>query len=164
MWPQRCKSVQEHCILRLSLKCVGRCPECAPSEWRRNICQGSSEPTAGSVQISEKKWVCANNTGEVLTACCRCMAGQAKVCSHIGAVLWKVDLAIARGITAIRCTDSTTLWNQGTKRNVEPSRLSNIKFKLSKRSVDAPYQANQPWPLRTIMDAVQLQALHEASP
>ncbi|CAN7977845.1 unnamed protein product, partial [Ixodes persulcatus] len=81
-------------------------------------------------------WVCAKPSGEVITGGCSCMAGQAKVCSHVGAILWKVDMAVAGGLTGEACTDTTSTWNRGTKRNVEPALLETIGFKLQKRTVD----------------------------
>ncbi|XP_064468467.1 uncharacterized protein LOC135379147, partial [Ornithodoros turicata] len=82
-------------------------------------------------------WACAKYSGMVVTAGCTCMAGQAKVCSHIGAILWKVDLAVSKGLTGISCTDTTIEWNRGTKRNVEPAVLQDITFRLQKRTVDS---------------------------
>lgn len=43
-------------------------------------------------------WVCAK-IGKILTAGCTCMAGQGKVCSHTGAILWKIDTAVCQGLT-----------------------------------------------------------------
>lgn len=122
------------------------------------------KPSQAVNNPAKNVWVCAKNTGEVITAGCTCMAGQARVCSHVGAVLWKVDLAVARGMTGLSCTDSEAQWNKGTKRNVEPGRLSEITFKLGKRTVDEPTQASQLRPLKTVMDAAQLKSLHENSP
>ncbi|KAG0427726.1 hypothetical protein HPB47_025251, partial [Ixodes persulcatus] len=89
---------------------------------------------------------------------------QARVCSHIGAVLWKIDLAVARGMTGFTSTDATSLWNQGTKRNVQTGRLSVIAIKLAKRSVDETVQPRNPRSLQTVMDAAEMKALHENSP
>ncbi|XP_042144335.1 uncharacterized protein LOC115311463 [Ixodes scapularis] len=126
--------------------------------------KGQVKPSQAVNNPAKNVWVCAKNTGEVITAGCTCMAGQARVCSHVGAVLWKVDLAVARGMTGLSCTDSEAQWNKGTKRNVEPGRLSKITFKLEKRTVDEPTQASQLRPLKTVMDAAQLKSLHENSP
>lgn len=126
--------------------------------------KGQVRPSQAVNSTTNNVWVCAKNSGEVVTAGCSCMAGQAKVCSHVGAVLWKVDLAVARGMTGLSCTDETSQWNCGTKRNVEPGRLSNITFKLAKRSVDEAGKTSLPRPLLTVLDAAQLKALHENSP
>ncbi|XP_037555745.2 uncharacterized protein LOC119432660, partial [Dermacentor silvarum] len=75
-------------------------------------------------------WVSAKKQGEVLRAGCTCMAGQARVCSHVGAVLWKIDCAVSRGMTGKTCTDEAAKWNKGTTRNVQPSEIEAINFKL----------------------------------
>ncbi|XP_049518797.1 uncharacterized protein LOC119440264 [Dermacentor silvarum] len=85
-------------------------------------------------------WVSAKKQGEVLSAGCTCMAGQARVCSHVGAVLWKIDCAVSRGLTGKTCTDEAAKWNKGTTRNVQPSEIEAINFKLQKRTVDPAVQ------------------------
>ncbi|XP_070390815.1 uncharacterized protein [Dermacentor albipictus] len=89
-------------------------------------------------------WACVRHTGQVITAGCSCMAGKARVCSHVGAILWKVDMAVASGMTGTSCTDRTAQWNRGTKRNVEPVLLEDMDFKLQKRTVDSENKAPKP--------------------
>ncbi|XP_077553851.1 uncharacterized protein LOC144168763 isoform X2 [Haemaphysalis longicornis] len=81
-------------------------------------------------------WVCCERSGAVITGGCTCMAGQGKVCSHVGALLWKVDLAVLSGFTGEGCTDKTAGWNKGTKRNMEPTALEDINFKVAERTID----------------------------
>lgn len=81
-------------------------------------------------------WACVRRAGQVITAGCSCMAGKTRVCSHIGALLWKVDMAVSSGMTGTSCTDQAALWNRGTKRNVEPVLLEEMNFKLQKQTVD----------------------------
>lgn len=69
--------------------------------------KASVKPSQAVNSTANSVWICAKNTGEVLTGRCSCMAGQAKVCSHIGSVLWKIDMAVARGMTGFSSTDST---------------------------------------------------------
>lgn len=116
-----------------------RSPECAPNERGCHLHQMPlSETVTGCKQFCKNIWVCAKSTGEVITAGCICMAGQARVCSHVDSVFWKVDLAAARGLAGLSSIDNVAQWNKGTKRNVEPKRLSEIKFRLKNRSVDEP--------------------------
>lgn len=75
-----------------------------------------------------KAWVCVHQNGNVVTGGCSCMAGQAKVCSHVGALLWKVEYAVSRGLTGATCTDEAAVWNRGTKRNVVAAGLDDITF------------------------------------
>lgn len=67
---------------------------------------------------------------------CTCMAGQELSCSHVGAILWKVEHAVRNNMTGVCCTDETAKWNRGTKRNVEPKSLANIPFKKPKLGDD----------------------------
>lgn len=107
-------------------------------------------------------WVSAKKQGEVLHAGCTCMAGQARVCSHVGAVLWKIDCAVSRGLTGKTCTDEAARWNRGTTRNVQPSEIEGINFKLQKRTVDPAVQR----PARNVQvlfSETELKRLHEDS-
>lgn len=98
--------------------------------------KGEVRPSQAVNNKPHSAWICAKTSGVVITAGCSCMAGKAKVCSHVGAVLWKIDLTVCKGLTGIACTDKTVAWNKGTKRNVEPSVLEDITFKLEKQTVD----------------------------
>ena len=115
-------------------------------------------------QPTHAAWACARYSGEVVTGGCTCMAGQAKVCSHVGAILWKVDMAVTKGLTGIACTDVAAQWNQGTKHNVEPARLGDISFRLQKMTVDPAPTRLPVRPLLMAMDEQQLAALHRNSP
>ncbi|KAG0416208.1 hypothetical protein HPB47_006619 [Ixodes persulcatus] len=57
-----------------------------------------------------KAWVCLHKS-------CSCKAGKARVCSHMGAILWKMEYAFSNNMTGIACTDEAAAWNRGTKRN-----------------------------------------------
>lgn len=99
--------------------------------------KGEVRPSQSVNNKPHRAWACAKYNGMVVTAGCTCMAGEARVCSHVGAILWKVDLAVSKGLTGVSCTDTTMEWNRGTKRNVEPAILQDITFKLQKRTVDS---------------------------
>ncbi|XP_077491446.1 uncharacterized protein LOC144102049 isoform X1 [Amblyomma americanum] len=77
------------------------------------------------------------------------MAGKARVCSHIGALLWKLEMGVQLGITGISCTDKTAAWNRGTKRNVEPALLNSMSFNLKRSTVD-PASTQHPRPTRKV--------------
>ncbi|XP_064464949.1 uncharacterized protein LOC135376376 [Ornithodoros turicata] len=99
--------------------------------------KGEVRPSQAVKNKPQRAWSRARYSGVVLTGGCTCMAGQAKVCSHVGALLWKIDLAVCKGLTGITCTDRAVEWNRGTKRNVEPAVLQDITFKMQRRTVDA---------------------------
>ncbi|XP_077485429.1 uncharacterized protein LOC144095631 [Amblyomma americanum] len=94
-------------------------------------------------------WACVRKNGQVVTAGCSCMAGKARACSHIGALLWKLEMGVQLGITGISCTDKAAAWNRGTKRNVEPALLNSMSFNLKRSTVD-PASTQHPRPTRKV--------------
>lgn len=110
-------------------------------------------------------WVCAKSEGEVVTAGCTCMAGMARVCSHVGAVLWKVDSAASAGFTGHACTDAAMKWNQGTRKNVVPAALHNIDFRLEREaSTNANMHLRRTKKCRNFRDDKELQEFLETAP
>ena len=58
-------------------------------------------------------WVAINlKEPSVETVHCTCMAGFGESCSHIGALLFKLEAAIRAGFTKNACTDVAWAWNQ----------------------------------------------------
>ena len=60
------------------------------------------------------------------------MAGLGLSCSHVGALLWKIEYAARNNMTGVSCTDETARWNKGTTRNIEPKPLVSIQLKKQK--------------------------------
>ena len=56
-------------------------------------------------------WVAVSRDAKVLTAHCDCMAGLGETCSHIAAVLFKIEAAVRLGYTSVACTDEPCQWN-----------------------------------------------------
>lgn len=125
--------------------------------------KGEVSPSQAVSGTPRTAWVCAKRSGEVLTAGCTCMAGQGKVCSHAGAIMWKIDMAVCQGLTTKTCTDRTAAWNSGTKRNVQPAVLEDIDFHLQQRTVD-PLPAKRSRPTFVPPTAEEVKKLHEESP
>ncbi|KAM7299602.1 uncharacterized protein ISCGN_020168 [Ixodes scapularis] len=126
--------------------------------------RGQITPSQSVNQAFHTAWVCAKDCGEIVTGGCTCMAGQARVCGHVGAILWKVDFAVTKGLTGLACTDVAAKWNRGTKHNVEPARLADITFHLQKRTVDPAPNKLRLQPLLMAMDEAQIRDLHRNSP
>jgi len=78
----------------------------------------------------------------IMNGWCSCMAGRGHSCSHIGAILWKIDHAVRNNLTGLACIDESANWNRGTTRNVEPRALSSINFKKPKVGQDIIENAN----------------------
>ena len=74
-------------------------------------------------------WVAINLKGtSVKTAHCTCMAGLGESCSHIGALLFKLEAAIRAGFTKKACTDVACTWNQDFVKKIKPDKIANIKL------------------------------------
>ncbi|XP_021362623.1 uncharacterized protein LOC110456300 [Mizuhopecten yessoensis] len=56
------------------------------------------------------------------------MAGLGETCSHIGALLFKMEAAVRLGYTRSACTDVSCVWNQCFTKNVQPAPIADIKF------------------------------------
>ncbi|XP_070395468.1 uncharacterized protein [Dermacentor albipictus] len=125
--------------------------------------KGEVSPSQALSGTPRTAWVCAKKSGEVITAGCTCMAGRGKVCSHVGAILWKIDMAVCQGLTTKTCTDQTAAWNSGTKRNVQPAVLEDIDFHLEQGTVD-PQPAGCSRPTFVPPTEEDIRKLHEESP
>ncbi|CAC5417634.1 unnamed protein product [Mytilus coruscus] len=77
-------------------------------------------------------YVMCTREGAVEQAWCTCMAGLGLSCSHVGALLWKIEYAVRNSMTGVSCTDETAKWNRGTTRNIEPKPLVSIQLKKPK--------------------------------
>ena len=60
------------------------------------------------------------------TAHCTCMAGLGESCSHIGAILWRLQLHKKT------CTDEVCKWNQDFVKKTKPELIAKINFYSSK--------------------------------
>lgn len=89
-------------------------------------------------------WVLCDMVGTILTGGCSCMAGNSKTCSHVGALLWKIEYAVKLGLTGKSCTDEHMQWNKGSTRNLEPGVLEEMDFKRPKYGSDINNNAEKP--------------------
>eukprot|EP00794_Sanderia_malayensis_P002713 gene2713-3138_t len=66
-------------------------------------------------------WVCVEKkTGSIYCAHCACMAGLGETCSHIAAVLLKLEMAMKMGLTSTSSTSEACKWNATFKDELEP--------------------------------------------
>lgn len=63
-----------------------------------------------------------------MAAHCTCMAGLGETCSHVAAMLYKIEAEVRKGLTHVAPTDMPCKWNQNFTENVTPARVCNIKF------------------------------------
>ncbi|PIK42711.1 hypothetical protein BSL78_20435 [Apostichopus japonicus] len=73
---------------------------------------------------------------------CTCFAGLGSSCNHVGAILYKVDLAWRTGRTRRSVTGQECAWNRyGAKKNVEPKRVADMDWSkphFSKHGLQSP--------------------------
>ena len=79
-------------------------------------------------------WVVIHiDNGWILTANCTCMAGLGSSCSHVAALLFKLEAAAHFKLNnEVACTSKLCAW-KGTKKHVDPAPIKNINFKRSKK-------------------------------
>ena len=80
--------------------------------YLHNVCPFISPQVLHSQRINEtplKPWVIIANDGQVCCAHCTCMAGIAEACTHVGALLFKIEAAVRiRGKKTV--TDVPAYW------------------------------------------------------
>lgn len=79
-------------------------------------------------------WVALSmkDTVHVIAAHCSCMAGLGESCSHIGALLFKMEAAVRLGYTKKACTSEACKWNNDFVKKVKGEPISKIKFYTTK--------------------------------
>ncbi|XP_048091752.1 uncharacterized protein LOC125289110 [Alosa alosa] len=90
------------------------------------------EPSQSINKPKQLAWIMTRPIGIIETVGCSCIAGLGKSCSHAAAVIWKVQNAVVSGKTGLACTDTQRRWNEGTSKNLQPKRLSQIHFRHHK--------------------------------
>ncbi|XP_041371313.1 uncharacterized protein LOC121384798 [Gigantopelta aegis] len=73
-------------------------------------------------------WAALSTDGAVAVAHCDCMAGLGESCSHIAALLFKVEAAVRLGYTSQTCTDLPCKWNEDFVKKIQPAEIKNIRF------------------------------------
>ncbi|KAK7121786.1 hypothetical protein R3I93_022768 [Phoxinus phoxinus] len=63
------------------------------------VFKSSVKPSWRVTNKPHNTWVAVENSGKVRAAHCDCMAGLGESCSHVGAVLYKLEASVRLGIT-----------------------------------------------------------------
>lgn len=71
---------------------------------------------------------------KILSSWCTCTAGAGEVCNHVIAVLYKVNYAHQNGYISPACTSMPQGWNIGTKKEVEPCKISDLTPRKDKKT------------------------------
>ena len=74
-------------------------------------------------------WVAINLVGNTVAAAhCTCMAGLGESCSHVAALLFKIEAAVRAGFTRTACTEKACTWNCDFVRKVKAVPISQVQF------------------------------------
>ncbi|XP_065664036.1 uncharacterized protein LOC101237261 isoform X2 [Hydra vulgaris] len=96
------------------------------------ILHSEVRPSFRTTETPHQPWVAIENLGKVLAGHCDCMAGLGETCSHVAAVLFKIETANRIGMTHNVSTDLPCKWNQNFTKNINPSPVSKINLYSSK--------------------------------
>lgn len=92
-----------------------------------------------SMKLSDKPWeqwiLCSKYSG-VVSAYCQCTAGFSNCCSHVIAVLYKVQFANDKGYTSPTCTEVPCAFNDRKNKKITPMKVKNMN--LTKHDVLRP--------------------------
>ncbi|XP_019861952.1 PREDICTED: uncharacterized protein LOC109590481 [Amphimedon queenslandica] len=104
-------------------------------------------PSQKSPDKANSAWVITKPDGTIICGHCTCMAGLGESCSHVAAVLFKVECAVRLGHTSV--TAQKCLWNESFVSKITPSTVLDINFKRPKcrREEDSCSAALQPTPV-----------------
>ena len=124
--------------------------------YLHNVCPFISPQVLHSQRINEtplKPWVIIADDGQVCCAHCTCMAGIAEACTHVGALLFKIEAAVRiRGKKAV--TDVPAYWKIPAGINKVHGKVAHkidfISAKAQRIALDRVINDNSPMPgLRT---------------
>ncbi|XP_036003510.1 uncharacterized protein LOC118566198 [Fundulus heteroclitus] len=89
-------------------------------------------------------WVCVNKEqGYVVAAHCTCKAGLGEACSHIAALLFKVEAVGRFGLNQESKTSVACAWNKSYRKKVTAERIVDIDFTSPKYGKTAKWKVNK---------------------
>ena len=65
---------------------------------------------------------------QILTCWSSCISGTCQSCNHVIVVIYETDYAYQKGYLDKACIDIPCNWNQGTKKDVQPEMVCDIKL------------------------------------
>ena len=104
-------------------------------------------------------WVCLSKTSAaVYSAHCTCMSGLGEVCSHVGALLFKVDMAVKLGLTQKSSTSKACEWNKTFRKEVQPTPIADmdtLKGSCKKPVESVSATGTSPLPPLDVLESLQ---------
>ena len=86
-----------------------------------------------SIHETRELWI-AIKDDTVITSWCSCMAGSSACCNHVIATLYKIEYATTHGYNDPACTSIPCKWNQSTKKEVIPRRITEMVVRKKTRT------------------------------
>lgn len=92
------------------------------------IFKADVRPSWRVTETPHHPWVAATGDGTIIAGHCDCMAGLGETCSHVAALLFKIEAAVRLGYTSSAPTDELCKWNQSFVSKVQPATIAEINF------------------------------------
>ena len=86
-----------------------------------------------AVHESKELWI-ATKDDTIITSWCSCMAGSSACCNHVIATLYNVECATNHRYNDLSCTPMPCKWNQSTKKEIVPRRITEIVVRKKSRT------------------------------
>ncbi|CAG2215690.1 unnamed protein product [Mytilus edulis] len=88
-------------------------------------------PSQRAREKPHQPWVYLDKaSAAVYCAHCTCMAGLGEVCSHVGALLFKIEMGVKMGLTLSSSTSKACQWNSTFRKEVIPATVTEICDKI----------------------------------
>ncbi|XP_065649892.1 uncharacterized protein LOC136078307 [Hydra vulgaris] len=108
------------------------------------LLKGEVKPSYKTNNSPYTAWVALTKNGSVVSSHCNCMAGLGETCSHVAAILFKIEAAVRLGIISKTCTDVPCQWNQIFTRDVKPAPITGINFYSDKAKCKLQLRMREP--------------------
>ena len=86
------------------------------------------KPSMRVNDVAHLSWIAVRGNGVVLAGHCDCLAGLGESCSHIAALLFKLEAAVRLAFTSETCTDVPCEWNNYFVKKVPWEPISKINI------------------------------------
>ncbi|XP_053404526.1 uncharacterized protein LOC123534786 [Mercenaria mercenaria] len=120
-----------------------------------------------SQRITEKPhlpWAYLNKkTASVFCAHCTCQAGLGEVCSHVAALLFKMEIGVKLGLTCQSVTSDACKWNKAFRKELEPVTVTELQ-PLIKGRRNKPIESVIPTGKDLLPDTSVLESLKKVCP
>ncbi|KAI4824945.1 hypothetical protein KUCAC02_020656 [Chaenocephalus aceratus] len=100
-----------------------------PDDTTLTVLRADVTPSFRVNEPPHHPWAAVTQRGDVVAAHCDCKAGLGESCSHIGGLLYKVEMIVrVGGARDPACTDVLCTWNEASMKGVQTARVADINF------------------------------------